>query len=237
MIHCFVSMPDDMNRRTPIRFGIIIPLIIISCAGCLNYEQETYLNDDLSGRTEVRVFPNPKPVFTSAIQKTDTPPEVKRMMGDIVDKAAFKVNIQEEDFYGMVNKDHAKNGKFTKSEQDGTTCFLFVTEFDDIRKLYEGKRKVSVTEDPDGLVTYTEYFYNPGDGKKGDNKKDGNPELYKGRHFKYVLHMPREIIRANTDKIDKNTATWELPLDVVDKNRDFHITATMKGKNRWPCAG
>ncbi len=105
-------------------------------------------------------------------------------------------------------------------------------EFDDIRKLYEGKKIVTVTEGENDLVTYTEYFEPREDRKKDAEPAKKDPELFKGFKFKYVLHMPRDIVSANTDKIDKNTATWELPLDVIANNKNFHITASIKGQNR-----
>lgn len=222
-----------MNLRSPVKFVIITPLLMLSCAGCVNYEQETFLNDDLSGRTEIRIFLNPKPVLAPAIEKTDTSPEIKKVMIDVVNEASLKAGIKEESFYNMLNRDRANNVKFTKAERNGVPYSLFTAEFEDIRKLYEGKRRVSVTEDPEGAVTYTEYFFDAGPGKDGNEKSREDPEMYKGCYFEYVLHMPREIVRANTDNIDKNTAIWKLPLEAAVKDRGFHITATMKGENRF----
>lgn len=207
-------------------------LVALSCAGCFNYEQETYLNDDLSGRTEIRLYPNPKPLLTAVIRKMDTSPEIKDTMEEAVDKSTYKMNIKEDSFHGIVNKDQTKNGKFSRSEKDGVNYFSFMTEFDDIRKLYEGKRKVSVTEEARGLVTYAEYFYQPAPGNEGDKKTDEDRQIFKGCYFKYVLHMPRDIVSANTDKINGNTATWELPLETAAGDKDFHITATMKAEGR-----
>jgi hypothetical protein len=217
-----------MKNKTLIKF-VVLSLLALFSAGCLNYEQETFLNDDFSGRTEMRLSFNPKSLFNSALQKIDTSAQIKKSMEDSVAKAKVKIKVKEESFLENVNKDALKNKTFVTTEKDGTTYFCFSTEFNDIRKLYEGKREVSITEDKTGLTTYTEYF----NSLENDKTKEENLEIYKGCSFKYVLHLPRDIVKANTDKIDKNTAVWELPLEQVAANRGFYITATMKSENKF----
>jgi len=227
-----------MKRNIPARFTFTA-LILLSLTGCINYEQETYLNEDLSGRVELCFSFNPREGFKAIVQESKSEPEVKQLMTDFADKAAikFKANVKEEDFLSMFNAAAIKKKDYRKAEKDGVAYFYFTAEFDDIRKLYEGKKKAAVTESEDGLVTYTEYFEPLEEKKKEDKTSGKDGELFKGFRFKYTLHMPRDIVSANTEMIDKNTATWEMPLDKMADNKDFCIKASIKGRNkilRWP---
>ena len=219
-----------MNRA---RF-IFIALVLLLSAGCINYEKETYLNEDLSGRVEMCFSLNSREGLKAITQEVKGEPEVKQLITDFADKAAIKlkVNVKEEDFLSMFNASAIKKKDYRKVEQDGIVYFYFTAEFDDIRKLYEGKKTVTITEDENNLVTYTEYFEPLEDKKKEDKAKGKNSEIFKGFKFKYVLHMPQDIVSANTDRIDKNTATWERPLDAIADSENFYITASTKGRNR-----
>jgi hypothetical protein len=227
-----------VKKSPPLKFLLIV-LLSLSSAGCINYGQETYLNEDMSGRVELCFSLNVREGLRAFAEEMKAEPEAKQLMVDLADKAAinFKINVKEEDFLQMFNAGAIKRKEYRKVERDGMAYFYFTAEFDDIRKLYEGKKRVTVTEGEDSLVTYTEYFEPLEDEKKkdkGDGKEKG---LFKGFNFRYVLHMPRDIVSANTDRIDKNTATWELPLDGIVDDKDFHITASIKGRKgflRWP---
>jgi len=212
---------------------LIIALASLFLAGCINYEQETYLKEDLSGRVDLCFYVNVREGLKAVVKETKADPKVQKMMTDFAETAALKckINVKEDDFLGMFNAAAIKKKYYRKIEQDGVSYSYFTAEFDDIRKLYEGKKVVTVADGPDNLVTYTEYF-KPLEDKKKDTEKDKDakkdPELFKGFKFKYVLHMPQDIVSANTDRIDKNTATWEFPLDSIANNKDFYITASMK---------
>lgn len=226
-----------MKRNTPARF-IFAALISLSLTGCINYEQETYLNEDLSGRVELCFSCNAREGLKAFAQEFKSEPQMQQMMTEFADKAdiKFKADVKEGDFSSMFNTAAIKKKDYRRVEKDGVAYFYFTVEFDDIRKLYEGKKKVTVTEGKDGLVTYTEYF-EPLEEKKKEEKANGKKdELFKGFRFKYTLHMPRDIISANTDNIDKNTAVWEMPLDKMAENKDFCVRASIKGRNkilRW----
>ena len=215
-----------------VRF-VLIALASLFLAGCINYEQETYLNKNLSGRVELCFYVNVREGVKAAVKEAKADPKVEKLMTDFAEaaKIKFKVNVKEDDFLNMFNVGAIKKKDYRRIERNGAVYFYFTVEFDDIRKLYEGKKIVTVAEGPDNLVTYTEYFQPPED-KKKENEKDKDakkdPGLFKGFKFKYVLHMPQDIVSANTDRIDKNTATWEFPLDSIANNKDFYITASMK---------
>jgi len=213
---------------------IFIALVLLSSAGCINYEQETYLNEDLSGRVEICLSINSREGLRAIAQAAKGEPEAKQLMTDFADKAAikFKVNVKEEDFLTMFNAGAIKKKDYRKVEQDGVAYFYFTVEFDDIKKLYEGKKTVTVTEGKNDLVTYMEYFEPLENKKKEDKANEKDSELFKGFRFKYVLHMPQDIVSANTDRIDRKTATWDLPLDAIAASKNFYITASMKGQNR-----
>lgn len=225
-----------MKNKATARLIFIIPILLLS-AGCINYEHETYLNEDLSGRVEICVSLDPKEGIKSITKKTDATPEAKELMDNIVDapsSVSFTAEVKEDDFLNIFNTNFIKSKSYKRIARDGKLYFYFTVEFDDIRRLYEGKKTVTITEDKNGLVTYTEYF----EPFRNDRKEEGvstTRDASKGFYFKYTLHMPRDIVSANTDKIDKNTATWDLPADEPEKD-GFCIKASIKGENkilRW----
>lgn len=226
--------PDKMKNKTLAKIGLIC-LILLTSAGCVNYEQETYLNQDLSGRIELHFFFNPQPVITKIIKKVDTSDNLSTALEDAASKATYniKINIDEKNFLEGFNQEAIKNKSFRKEKKDGMDHFYFTVEFDDIRKLFEGKKIVNVVEDKNGFVTYTEYFGSSKDKEKEAGSTEEDTEMMKGFNFKYTLHLPADIVSANTGTINKNTAVWEYPLEEVAKDKNFKVTATFKGENRF----
>lgn len=214
---------------------IFTALALLSCAGCINYEQETYLNEDLSGRIEMCFSINAREGFRAFAQEAKDAPEVKQLMTDMADKAAMdmKVEIKEKDVLGIFNIDAITKKDSRKFSKDGITYSYFTIEFNDITKLYKSKKRVTLAEDRNGNIVYKEYLEAPKNGEKEGAETAGSPEMFRGFHFKYTLHMPGDIISANTDRIDKNTAVWDLPLNKVTDNKDFYITATFRARNRF----
>ncbi len=210
-------------------------MILLSSAGCINYEQETFLNEDLSGRMEIHIFANPKPAVEEILKKVNEENKLSVNMDEALSKATYKLkfDVKEESLLEAFNKEAIKNKSFRKIEKDGIPHFYLTVEFYDIRKLFADKDMVNVTEDKKGLITYTQFFVSPKDDKKENKAADKPPEFFKGFNFKYTLHMPQDIVSANTDKIDKNMATWELPLDAIANNKNFCIMASMKGRNKF----
>ncbi len=225
---------DKMKSRTLAKIGLAC-LILLTSAGCLNYEQETYLNPDMSGRILIHFFFNPQPVVKEIIKKTYASEGTSAALEDAASKATynFKINIDEKNFLEGFNQEAIKNKSFRKEKKDGVDHFYFTVEFNDIRKLFEGKKIVNVVEDKNGLVTYTEYFGSSKDKEKEAGSAEEDTEMMKGFSFKYTLHLPADIVSANTGSINKSTAVWECPLEEVGKNKDFKVTATFKGENRF----
>ena len=212
-----------------IKFVLICTLALLIC-GCVNYEQETYLNPDLSGRIEMHLFPNPKPMTDEIMKKIDDGSQISTSLREAFSKEPIKMKmtIKEENLLEGFNREAIKNKNFRKVDENGTTHYYMTIEFDDIRKLFTKEKQVIVAEN-NGEITYTEYFEQSKEKKEeGKDGKDTLPEIFKGLYFKYTLHMPGEIARANTISISKNTAIWELPLNDIMKIKDFHITATSK---------
>lgn len=211
---------------------IFIIAVLLSCAGCINYAQETRLNEDLSGRIEMCFTINAREGFRMMAGEAKDSPEVKQLMTDMADKAdiEMKTEVKEEDVLGIFNPDAIKRKDHRKFSKDGVGHFYFTVEFDDITKLYKNKKRVTLADDGKGNIVYREYLEPPGSGGK-EGADAPPPEIFKGFHFKYTLHMPRDIISANTDKISGNTAVWDLPLQKVLDTKNFYITATFKGQN------
>lgn len=207
-----------------------IALGLLACSGCVNYEQEVYLNPDYSGRIEIRFSVDPTVAMKAAAKEMTTAPEMQKTLSGIIEKGAVKTNvaITEEDFLKLFNPGSLKKKDFRKVDDRGVARFYFTAEFDDIRKLYAMEKKAILTEGDDGLVTYREYFEHFSDAKKKEMGEKGTDTLMRDFGFKYTLHMPQDIVTANTDRIEKNTAVWERPINAVTDNKDFYITATAK---------
>jgi hypothetical protein len=216
----------------------IIPvcLALMALCGCVNYEEETYLNDDMSGRLTISLSINAQDAMKAVMAKIEAqrqsqPAGTKPLMSDLAKQAKVSMGteVSDKDFMDAFNVSAIKKKSYKKSETGDITTVSLDVEFDDIRKLFEGKKNVTVTTNKDGSITYTEYFEPIKDRETKDARE--NEELFRKSRFKYVLHMPRDIISANTAKIEKNTAEWDLPLAAAYK-KDFYITATMKSENR-----
>lgn len=212
-----------------------ICIAALSLCGCINYEQETFLNPDLSGRIEMHIFPNPQPMVEEIAKKVSEKSELSLNLNEALSKATYKmkVKIKEEDLLKAFSEDAIKSKSFREIEKDGITHIYLTVEFDDIRKLFKEKKAISVVENQKGLITYTQFFNSSKDGKKKGASDNTLSEFFKGFNFKCTLHMPADIISANTVNIDKNTAVWEFPLKQVIEDKNFNITAVCKGENRF----
>lgn len=227
---------EEMKKYVGI---ITILLLAISLSGCINYEQETFLNKDWSGHINTHISMDPKTfmcnLLLTAAEKENSKPgsesKMKPSVQESLSKAtsSVKCDIKEEDILKSFNKGAVKNITFRKEEENGIIHFYFSADFDDIKALYTDKNKVSISGGEDGRVTYTERLSSSGDvGTRGSEDADKpHPELFEGYHFQYILHMPRNIISANTDKIDKNIATWYIPMPDAMRQKDFTAVVTI----------
>ena len=225
-----------MRHNTAARLAFAL-LVSLSLTGCINYEQETFLNEDMSGRIEIHMFANPKPMTEAIIKKVNEDAKFSLNLDESLSKATYKMkfDVKEEDLLKEFNREAIKSKSFRKAEKDGISHFYLTVEFDDIRKLFADKDVVSVTEDRNGLITYTQFFVPLREDKdKKEGKTAETPqEFFKGFGFRYILHMPYDIVSANADRVEKNTAIWELPLEKVANNKDFYMTASVKGRNKF----
>ena len=225
-----------MKNKDTIKI-ISICIAALSICGCVNYEQETFLNPDLSGRIEIHIFPNPQPLVAEIVNKMNKESKLSLNLEEALSKATYKmkmkVKVKEEDLLKAFNSDAIKSKSFREIEKGGISHIYLTVEFDDIRKLFKEKKAVSVVEGQKGLVTYTQFFNLSKDGKEEGASDNTPPESFKGFNFKCILHMPADISGANTVNIDKNTAVWEFPLKQVMEDKNFNITATCKGENRF----
>jgi Ca2+-binding EF-hand superfamily protein len=224
-----------MKNKDTIKITSICIAALLIC-GCVNYEQETFLNPDMSGRIEIHVFPNPQPMVEEIAKKINEEDKSSLNLNEVLSKATYKmkVKIKEEDLLKAFNIEAIKSKSFREVEKDGITHVYLTVEFGDIRKLFKEKKSVSVVEGQNGLVTYTQFFNLSKDGKEDGASENKPSELFKGFNFKCILHMPADIMSANTLNIDKNTAVWEFPLKQVMEDKNLNITATCRSVNRRP---
>jgi len=211
------------------RLPLSILVLTLALSGCINYEQETYINEDRSGHLDVRILLCPKEFMANLVSnlKSSMPESASKGTSNV------KCDVKEEDLTKGFAVGRFKNITFKKVEEDGVIHFCFGADFDDITTLYEDKNRITISEDKGGLVTYAEHFTSGGVELAGAEDADKQyPDLFKGYHFKYTLHMPRAIVNANTDKVDKNTATWEIPMPEAMRQKDLTVTVTIAPQNK-----
>ncbi len=217
-----------------------ILVLSLSLSGCINYEQDTFINEDRSGHLDIRISICPIQFMSNIISKAasdsgaDT--NLKASMQDSMSKAKtdLKCDVKEEDLKKGFTVGSAKNITFRKEEGEGVVDFCFGADFDDITTLYDDKNRITISEDKDGRVTYTEHFKSSNAEMAGAKDADKYyPDLFKGYYFKYTLHMPRAIVNANTDKVDKNIATWVIPMPEAMRQKDIMVTATIAPQNKF----
>ena len=223
-----------MKKEDTVKITSICIAALLIC-GCVNYEQEIFLNPDLSGRIEIHIFLNPQPMVAEIVKKMNEESKLSLNLDEALSKAAYKmkIKVKEDDLLKAFNGDAIKSKSFREIEKDGITHTYLTVEFGDIRKLFEEKKAVSLAENQKGLITYTQFFNLSKEDKEGGASDNTPPESFKGFNFKCTLHMPADIISANTANIDKNTAVWEFPLKQVIGDKNFNITATCKGENKF----
>lgn len=208
-------------------------IILLLTSGCINYEQETFLNQDLSGRIDIHIFVDPELLIKSQLpsliseDKGSATSSSSTILSDVLSKAKynFNINIEEESFFKELNLDAVKDKNFKKVKRDNITHFFWTIVFDDITKLYADKERINISENEEGFIVYKEHFKISEDETETGKYES---EIFEKCHFKYVLYVRGEIIEANTDDIHKNKAAWNMPLDSFLKKRDFTIAATIK---------
>lgn len=221
------------------RLSLTILLLALSLSGCINYEQDTYINEDRSGHLDIRISICPKEFMSNLVSKaaedSGAGANLKTSMRESMSKATpdVKCDVKEEDLKKGFAAGSVKNITFKKVEGDGVIHFCFGADFDDIATLYDDKDRIRITEDEGGRVTYTEHFKSSDAEAAGAADADKYyPDIFKGYHFRYTLHMPREIVSANTDKVDKTTATWEIPMPEAMRQKDLTVTVTIAPQNK-----
>lgn len=226
-----------MKKLATIITGLLLAL---SVSGCINYEQDTYINEDRSGHLDVRISFSPKEfmanLLSSVAEKSGFKMDLKPALDESMSKAttSMKCDVKEEDLTKGFTIGNIKNITFKKAEEDGVIHFCFSANFDDVTTLYTDKEKISITEDKDGRATYIEHFRSSeAEVAGGEAANKYGPDLFKGYHFRYTLHMPRNIVSANTKDVRKNTATWDMPMPEMMRQKDFTVTVTIAPQNKF----
>ena len=211
---------------------IAVLALVLSLSGCINYEQETFLNEDRSGHINMHISVDPKAFLSNLFATAGGKSLIKEPLSKAT--SSVKCDVKEEDVVKGFKQGAVKNMSFRKEEESGIMHFYFSADFDDITALYTDENRISISEDKDGRVTYTERFSSSDTGTAGSGGTDAfRPELFEGYHFQYILHMPRNIVSANTDRVDKNTATWYIPMPDAMQAKDFTATATIESQNKF----
>lgn len=250
--------------------GIILAMLV---SGCLNCEQETSLNADLSGVIVIDVFTNSQAIKAGLAQAAAESEKrykeqsdlsglissaVAKRVADKITDLKVDTTVPEEDFLRDFNLKAIKHKRYEKFKKDGVSHCRFSAEFSNIKELYKDSQRINIAEDRQGNIIYVErisavkaievltseqgaatFPKTVTEGKKSSEQflKDFmNSDFFKGCYVKYTLHMPREIIHANTKEIHNNTASWTLRLQDVTQKQGFSINVTMKPQNtmrRW----
>ncbi|MFC1632305.1 hypothetical protein ACFL1I_08495 [Candidatus Omnitrophota bacterium] len=197
---------------------IVAAIIALLTSGCINYEQETFLNSDMSGHTEICIFPNPEAYKAGLIASLDThkqdTTDAATLLKDV--KMKIKMKIDEQSLLGNLNLEAIKNKEFRQVEKDGVTYTYLSVEFDNIEDLYTKGHEVDISKNGQGNIIYKEYpklseLLSEFSSEPSFDRIE--PEYLKEFYVQYTLHMPGKIVKANTEDININVATWHIPLE------------------------
>ncbi|MBN3038515.1 MAG: hypothetical protein JW869_03760 [Candidatus Omnitrophica bacterium] len=224
--------------------GSIIIALALVC-GCINLEQETFLDEDMSGKVQIHVYNNKETskCATAAYLEevfSGCDSEIGRALKETLIAAtantAFRVKIDEGDLSNSFCQDAIKNKKYRQEDIDGNTHAYLEFEFDDITKIYKNEEQINIVSSEE-VIKYI--FTSDVKGVIGEaisknienSEKKESPELknciFKDCRIKYVLHMPGEIIDSNASEISGDTAIWTIPLqEAFEKEQATTFFAT-----------
>ncbi len=205
------ALGEDKTAMKP--YWIFAALIIL-ISGCVQYDEELWINRDGSGRAKIRLvhrsqYDNPEEIIKKAalpgihLQKYD----IQRVGKDIVYTVYFKFSNVEA--FNNVN-DRLGNadfwGKITLNKDKGRTIIF--------------KRRISLGSQ-EGEDEFEDLFR---------SQSEANPV------WNYKLHVPWKIVRANAlkDNIDyrKNTISWQYDTTYM-WNKTQYMTVEMRKGFPW----
>ncbi len=187
---------------------VVLSALLIS--GCVNYEQNTTLNDDGSGSMKVH--------YWSKMSNFS--------MGTSLGKFEFDESKAKEN-YSSGNTE-IKSIKTEDNLDDSTKHVRVELTFKDINKLPDAKAFKSVEpswkEGKDGMELKYVLL------KDTSAAKNMGASEYT---VTYTFEMPGEIVSTNATKKDGKTLTWEYK--VSDLGKDIEMTANVKKEGGKTC--
>ncbi|MBN2120542.1 MAG: hypothetical protein JW734_05765 [Candidatus Omnitrophica bacterium] len=222
-------------RFKKLPYVVALGIMMLFAWGCLDCEQKTSLNPDMSGTISIHLVSNPKAAGKAVgdfIGMFIEDEALRKSLSDSMEKAQPKldINIDEEDLLAYINISGIKDKSFRKEVKDGKTHIYFSAAFDNILDLYKEREKISIAKDDQGLIVYKEqHVYVPSE-KEKEVKKNATQmkSLFKDCYFNYTLVMPSEIASANTEQLDSNSASWNIPLEDFLGEEGFIFEVKMK---------
>jgi hypothetical protein len=221
-----------------ILLGLILLTSILAMTGCLNYSEETWLNQNGSGKLKMEI----------AIS------EAFMSMSGQNGEVPFSLEKMQQSFKG------AKGVKLISSKsynKNGNRVMELMIEFKSLKSLEAWMSrdnqsgdpgfigKTTMTKNKKGQVVYSRVLAfnteSASPSKKGD-QDDPNAAmgeemmsgLFANYVWQYTIHFPYKVISANTanNYIDRktNTVRWDLPLSALAK-KPQHMQAVLRPYN------
>ncbi len=202
-------------------FACLTPVVLLF-AGCLEYEEDLYLEKDGSGRVELRL---------GLVDLNET---LRQMSGgDTAAPAGMSpgtARASEEDFRLMAEGiDGVEYISGRSYMEEGKRHVEAVLEFDSLESL-AGLSDSGMGEQPDffGRITWREQdgeyvferrIHTSGGAETGEAGALGKAMMagvFQGHNLRFTTHFPGDIVATNEagqiDPNDPKTATWTVPL-------------------------
>jgi len=236
-------MRRKTNNPTALKAGIVVPaLLICILAGCINYEEELWINKDGSGKVVMHYWTSEK--LASLIEQKEKQAREEERVG-----LPFSEDQARRD---LDIPDVLKVESFEKTVQKGYRHITITLSFEEGKINELGK---SLPFFADSEISFTEDEHRPGNwifkrtlGTKKlvaveEDKTDPGDTLAKSvlsaYRLKFVVHFPGRVLKTNGQPLEEGEqpprfqwlwgqrkAVWEFPL--VDVTKTPEMTATVR---------
>jgi hypothetical protein len=224
--YAFILRRENM-KNIKLLLLLLLPVLLI---GCINYSEETWINDNGSGKISMEISISEQLLEVMAGQSNADP---------------FSPDELTKSFKGVKG---IKVGEVKTYHKDGNQIAAVNFEFSSLEALNNIKSgngtpgfigKISFAKNKKGQLVFTRTIDKMELGEAdSDNALSGQmaAAMFSSYNWKYTIHFPSKVISANTGKENINTKTntvvWEIPLSAFIQNSQA-MTATLAAPNPW----
>jgi hypothetical protein len=218
------------------KFQLLLLLLLpVLCAGCINYSEESWLDANGSGKISMEISTSEQFAALIAQENSGISFSQKELEQPFKDLTGIKLE-------GV--KIYHQNGNQIATVNFKFTSFKALNHINNSNGVFGFLGKISFIKDKKGQLVFTRTIakinFNHStqtDGTSNNGFADSiSAAMLSGYNWKYTIHFPGEVLSANTanDNINTktNTVVWEIPLAKLLANSQT-LTATIATPNPW----